>query len=80
MMYVIDFVIQVVNIYAYYRVYYISVANERYQYIMVTCSIDFILLVFIMNEERFKPAKPVVTDTVRYIYIYTRQQQYTAKH
>ncbi|KAG2234156.1 hypothetical protein INT48_002319, partial [Thamnidium elegans] len=63
--YSIDFVIQLINIYSYYRVYDISVINERYRYIMITCSINFVMLVFIMNEERYRPAKPVVTDTGR---------------
>ncbi|GAA5802280.1 hypothetical protein HPULCUR_007743 [Helicostylum pulchrum] len=64
--YSMDFAIQLVNMYSYYRVHDISVINERYQYIMITCSISFIMLACIINEERYKPAKPVVTNTGRF--------------
>lgn len=45
---------------------------------MITCSISFIMLACIINEERYKPAKPVVTNTVSYIHI-QQQQQYNTK-
>jgi hypothetical protein len=63
-LYSLDFMVQLVNLFAYYHIHDISSISNRYQECMVSFVITFLLLIFIMNEERYAPAEPIVADTV----------------
>ncbi|KAI9357777.1 phosphatidyl serine synthase-domain-containing protein [Pilaira anomala] len=65
LLYLTDFLIQLVNISAYYHVYAISVVHDRYLYIMVSSAIHCFLFIFVIHEERYGPAEPVISDTGR---------------
>lgn len=66
-LYTLEFLLQIVNLNAYYQVYDISTVRDRYQACMVSFALTFLLLIFAMNEERYAPKKPIVADTVSLI-------------
>lgn len=64
-MYVIDFIVQLTNLYAYYHVHDISFISHRYKISMISGGISLVSLVLIINEDRYSPSKPIIAETVR---------------
>ncbi|KAG2195149.1 hypothetical protein INT47_006598 [Mucor saturninus] len=64
-LYILEFLIQLVNLNAYYQVYDISTVSDRYQACMVSFALTILLLLFAVNEERYAPAEPIIADTGR---------------
>lgn len=65
-LYILEFLIQLVNLNAYYQVYDISTVSDRYQTCMVSFALTILLLLFAVNEERYAPAEPIIADTVSF--------------
>ncbi|CEP13205.1 hypothetical protein [Parasitella parasitica] len=64
-LYIMDFIVQLVNITAYYQVHDILQVSQRYQHAMMHGITTFLLVVAVSNESRYTPASPVITDTGR---------------
>lgn len=64
-LYAVDFFVQLINLYSYYHVYDVSVISDRYMYTIVSWVITFILILLIINEERYAPSEDIIADTGR---------------
>ncbi|KAI8636891.1 P-loop containing nucleoside triphosphate hydrolase protein [Parasitella parasitica] len=64
-LYILDFIVQLVNITAYYQVHDILEMSQRYQHEVMYGTITLVLLVAVSNESRCAPASPIITDTGR---------------
>lgn len=63
-LYAVDFFVQLINLYSYYQVHDVSVISDRYMYTIVSWAITFILILLIINEERYAPSEDIIADTV----------------
>lgn len=72
-MYIVYFMIELVNIYAYYHIHDISFIQARYAYWIFSSAITILLIVFVINEERDSPTDPIVTESVSYFILYRAQ-------
>jgi hypothetical protein len=65
-MYTIEFILQLVNLYAYYHVHNVSFISDRYKSNMISGAITLVLLLFIINEDRYSPSEPITVETVSF--------------
>ena len=66
MLYTADFFLQLVNVYAYYHFHDVSTISDRYQYHIISWCITSLLIVCMINEERYAPSEKIVADTVSF--------------
>ncbi|CAO0796532.1 unnamed protein product [Mucor circinelloides] len=64
-LYIADFLIQLINLTAYYQVHDILEISHRYEHEMVYGTITLLLLVMVSNESRYAPSEPIIADTGR---------------
>ncbi|KAG0192526.1 hypothetical protein DFQ28_008764 [Apophysomyces sp. BC1034] len=64
-LYVCDFLIGLVNLRSFYIVHGTSDWTPGYSLALYSCCISFVLLIFVINEERHAPLEPVISDTGR---------------
>ncbi|KAK4517554.1 uncharacterized protein ATC70_000894 [Mucor velutinosus] len=64
-LYVADFLIQLINLSAYYQIHDILEISHRYEHEMMYGIITLLLLVIVSNESRYAPSEPIIADTGR---------------
>lgn len=68
-LYIADFLIQLINLTAYYQVHDILEISHRYEHEMVYGAITLLLLVMVSNESRYAPSEPIIADTVSFSFV-----------